>query len=294
VVGNLVAILFIKRVHVDPKGYILKEGFPLFVSAEEYLRLVRTYPHDMGTKVKIHTMRPGESYWDVARANCISVDTIVAANPFIQSLAAREGSQIVVPLADGVLVPVDNIFDVYRMKRILGRCGGAGGEYMHSVFRLLSTDDMRFAFFRDARPCLVNGNLQALYNIRKIFQSPIRGGMYSSLYGDRVDPMREGTAFHNGVDIQVRMGTPIYPVREGIVTHTGWQDGYGLTIVVQHAEGYISMYGHCSGIAVKKGQRVEKDRVIGRVGSTGRSTGPHLHFMMMRHGRMLNPLLFIW
>ena len=59
----------------------------------------------------------------------------------------------------------------------------------------------------------MSDRLQSLYNIRKIFQNPLRYGMYSSLYGDRVDPMREGMAFHNGVDIQVRMGTPIYPAR---------------------------------------------------------------------------------
>ncbi len=294
VIANLITVIFVKRVHVDPRGYILKDGFPLIVSAEEYIRLIKSYPYDMGTKVKIHTLRSGESYWDVARAYGISVDTIVAANPFITSLAAKEGTQVVVPLTDGVLVPIDNFFDAFRMKYLLDYRKSISGDYLHSIIRLLSTDDMRFAFFRDARPYLVNPSLQSLYNIRRIFQSPIRGGQYSSLYGDRVDPMRESTAFHNGVDIQIRMGTPIYPAREGIVTYTGWHYGYGQTIIVQHPEGYITMYGHCSSIIAKKGEWVRKDSIIGRVGSTGRSTGPHLHFMMMRHGRMLNPLLFIW
>ncbi|HDP81109.1 MAG TPA: M23 family metallopeptidase, partial [Spirochaetes bacterium] len=65
-------------------------------------------------------------------------------------------------------------------------------------------------------------------------------------------------------------------------------------VVVQHAEGYISMYGHCSSIKVKKGDWVDSDSVIALVGSTGRSTGPHLHFMLLRHGSVINPLLFIW
>lgn len=294
VAGNIAAAVFVKRVRVDPRSYSAREGFPFFVDAKEYIRLIREYPHDMGVGIRIHALRNGESYWDVGRRHGVSIDTIIAANPFLTSLVAREGVEIVVPLADGVLMPVDNVLDVYRMSRRLGSGKGARGNYIQSVFRIISPDEIRFAFFPDSRPYLVNRNLESLYNIRRIFQSPIRKGLYSSLYGDRVDPMREGMAFHNGVDIQVRMHTPIFPAREGMVSCTGWQDGYGLTVVVQHPDGYVTVYGHCSSVAVKKGDWVEKDTVIGRVGSTGRSTGPHLHFMMMRHGRMLNPLLFIW
>ncbi len=294
VLGNIIAAVFINKVHVDPKSYTLKEGFPIFHSSDDYLNLVQRYHHDIGAKVIIYTIRRGESFWDVARRYSISIDTIIAANPFLTSLLAHEGLQIVVPTSDGVLLPVDNFYDAYRMARLLQYDDAITGDYRQSVFRILAPDDIRFAFFKDTRPAIVSDRLQSLYNIRKIFQNPLRYGMYSSLYGDRVDPMREGMAFHNGVDIQVRMGTPIYPAREGMVSYTGWLDGYGQTVIVQHPDGYVTTYGHCSSIKVRTGEMVGKKTVIALVGSTGRSTGPHLHFMTMRHGRMINPLLFIW
>ena len=68
----------------------------------------------------------------------------------------------------------------------------------------------------------------------------------------------------------------------------------GQTVVVQHPDGYVTWYGHCSSIKVKRGDWVTKKDVIALVGSTGRSTGPHLHFMVMRHGQMIDPLLFVW
>lgn len=294
VIGNILTAAFITRVRVRPGSYALKEGFPLFTSAKDYIALLKSYPHDAGTRIRIHTVSHGESLWDIARAGGITIDTLIAANPFLSSLLLKDGMQIVVPAEDGVLAPVDNLLDVYRMAGRLENLSSPRGDYLQSIFRLLSLDDMRLAFFKGARPAIVSDALQPLYNIRRIFQSPVKGALYSSYYGDRVHPMHNEPGFHNGVDLQVRMGTPIYPVRRGIVTYTGWHEGYGLMLTVQHDDGYISMYGHCMSIKAKKGDWVDKNDVIALVGSTGHSTGPHLHFMMERHGRMLNPILFIW
>ena len=294
VIGNIIAAVFISRVRVDKSAYRMLEGFPIFTAQDAYIRLIKTYPHDPGVKLAIHAMRPGESYWDVARQYRVSIDTIIAANPFLESLVAREGTSIAVPREDGVLFAVDNFYDAYRMARLTGHEGPLRGDYRQSVFRALSPDDVRLAFIPDTRPALVSEKLEALYAIRRIFQNPVRSGLYSSLYGDRVDPMFEGMAFHNGIDIMSRMGTPIRPAREGMVSFTGWMDGYGQTVIVQHWDGYVTWYGHCSAIKVKRGDWVNKKDVIALVGSTGRSTGPHLHFMVMRHGRMIDPLLFVW
>ena len=131
--------------------------------------------------------------------------------------------------------------------------------------------------------------------IKNIFQSPLRGN-YTSLFGSREHPyIQDGTfRFHNGVDIVSRYGNPIRPAREGMVIFTGWRGGFGNTIIIQHDEGYSTLYGHLSNISVKVGAWVTKNDVIGQVGSTGFSTGPHLHFTVMKHGQDLNPLLFIW
>ncbi|HSV97434.1 MAG TPA: M23 family metallopeptidase [Spirochaetota bacterium] len=294
VVGNIVAAIFISKVRVDSAAYRLREGFPIFTAHDAYIRLIKSYPHDPGVEIILHAMRMNESYWDVARRYHVTIDTILGANPFLGSLVAREGAIIAVPREDGVLLAVDNFYDVHRMARMVEHDGGIRGDYRQSIFRIISPDNIRFAFLPDARPMLVSEKLQALYNIRRIFQNPIRGGLYSSLYGDRVDPMFEGMAFHNGIDIMTRMGTPIRPAREGMVSFTGWMDGYGQTVVVQHWDGYVTWYGHCSTIKVKRGDWVTRKDVIALVGSTGRSTGSHLHFMTMRHGQMIDPLLFIW
>jgi murein DD-endopeptidase MepM/ murein hydrolase activator NlpD len=291
--GNIITALLKNRIEVNPESYIMRDGFPLFTSERDYIKLLRSYPYDIGTEIKFHKMKRGESYWDVSKLYNISIDTIIASNPFLKTLLAKEGIEIVIPSDEGVLVAIDDSGDVPRMAALLGEKEPITRDYKHFIFDILSLDDIRFIFFKDAKPIIVSSWLQQLYNICRFFQPPIKG-RYTSLYGNRYDPLFKQLSFHNGVDIVSRMGTPIYPVTDGIVSSVGWLDGYGLAIIIQHANGYISMYGHCLSIRVKKGDLVNKKTVIGQVGSTGRSTGPHLHFSMRRHGRTINPLLFIW
>lgn len=293
IIGNLVSAIFETKVRVDKKSYTLKSGFPIFNSYREYLNIVKKYPHEFGIKITIHKMNKGESYWDVAREYHLNVETLIAANPFIKNLEAEEDMEIVVPETDGVLLPLDNTTDVWRMKKLLGFTGKIGGEYLPSIFDIITTDQIRFAFFKGVQPVIVNNELQRLCDIRRQFHTPLKGH-YTSLYGDRVDPFVKNMAFHNGIDISSPTGTDIYPARDGIVSYTGWLDGYGFTVKMQHTDGYITMYGHCSKILTQSGTFVTTKDVIAKVGSTGRSTGPHLHFSMFRHGVLLNPLLYIW
>jgi len=293
VIGNIINGIVKDTVVVNPSDYIMKDGFPVFTSQEGYISLIKKYPHDFGTRVRIHTMRNGETFWDIARSRNITIDTIIAANPFLKSLEAQEGMEIVVPGENGVLVPVDDITDVWRMTRLLHDNSGVCGSYMHGIFDLFARDDIRFAFFKRSQPVIVNKYIQRLYDIRRNYQAPVIG-YFTSMFGMRNFDHEHGMEFHNGIDISSRIGSPIRPVREGIVSYTGWREGYGRTVIIQHRDGYISMYGHLLRINVRKGEMVGKNRIIGELGSTGRSTGPHLHFAMSRHGRYINPLLFIW
>lgn len=293
ILGNIITDIMKDEITVPPGSYIIKEGFPVFSSRKDYLSLVKNYPYDMGTKIKIHTIRNGESFWDIARQYKISLDTIIAANPWIDTLFARAGHEIVIPSEDGTLLLIDGISDISAMSEIFNTKYEVKGDYRHSIFELLALDEVRFAFFKDAKPVIVNNWLHHLFHIRRIFQTPLKG-TFTSLYGHRSDPIFGALTFHNGVDIQARSGTPIYPVANGMVISSKWHDGYGLTITVQHNDGYISMYGHCLSSNVTRGDLVTRDTIIASVGSTGRSTGPHLHFLMQRHGQNLNPLNFIW
>ena len=110
-------------------------------------------------------------------------------------------------------------------------------------------------------------------------------GYVSSPYGLRFG----GTEFHQGIDIAADMGTPIVATADGIVTAAGWNGGYGNMVDVNHGGGIVTRYGHASALAVTVGQQVRRGEVIAYVGSTGRSTGPHVHYEVRVDGQPVNP-----
>lgn len=128
------------------------------------------------------------------------------------------------------------------------------------------------------------------------YRWPLNIGMYSnitSLFGWRIHPIFGYRKYHDGVDIGVGSGTPVYAVGNGIVTRASWNGGYGNCVMISIGNGYTTLYGHLSGYAVSSGQYVSKGQVVGYVGSTGWSTGPHLHFSLIRYGTYINPYL-LW
>ncbi len=293
--GNILYAIFSVKVQVSRSSYEIIDGFPIFINNKEYVSVLKKYPYKLGVPLKFHTLKLGESIWDITRTYNISIDTLIAANPFLKNLVAHQGSEIVIPAIDGTLVAIDDYFDVYRMEQRFKKHKGLVGEYKPHFFKIISFDDVRFVFFKGVGPVIVNRALKRLFEFRQIFQSPAHG-FYTSLYGHRVNPFNIGKKmeFHDGIDIVSRYGAPIHPAREGMVVYTGWRGGYGKTVLVQHNDGYLTLYGHCSRILAKKGDWVKKTTVIGKVGSTGRSTGPHLHFTIWKHGKIVDPILYIW
>lgn len=114
-------------------------------------------------------------------------------------------------------------------------------------------------------------------------------GRISSRYGSRVHPTLRDRRFHHGVDIAAPTGTPVIARAAGIVTHAGGMGTYGNTVVVDHGGARTSLYAHLSAVNVAVGDHVDPGAVVGLVGSTGRSTGPHLHFEVREHGRSVDP-----
>ncbi|MBI5239202.1 MAG: M23 family metallopeptidase [Elusimicrobia bacterium] len=113
----------------------------------------------------------------------------------------------------------------------------------------------------------------------------------SSRFGLRRHPISHERRKHVGIDIPKPYGTPVYPARSGIVVEAGWREGYGMLVIIRHPDGFSTRYGHLSKITVKDGQLVQRGKtLIGKVGSTGNSTGPHLHWEVRdRHGNPVNP-----
>jgi len=122
--------------------------------------------------------------------------------------------------------------------------------------------------------------------------SPLDGKINSG-FGYRKDPFRSSIGFHSGVDIDAKFGDPVVATADGVVKKTGWQGSYGKTIVLQHEEGFETIYGHLSKISVEEGQKVKVGEVIGKAGNTGRSTGTHLHYEVVKDGQRVNPSNFL-
>jgi len=119
-------------------------------------------------------------------------------------------------------------------------------------------------------------------------------GVYkiTSRYGPRVDPVYGGGGFHRGIDIAAATGTPVVAAADGRVAYAGWCGGYGIAVFIWHGDGMETRYAHLSGTAVRQGAVVKAGDIIGYVGSTGKSTGPHLHFEVRVGGKAVNPLDF--
>ena len=117
----------------------------------------------------------------------------------------------------------------------------------------------------------------------------VSGGRITSAFGTRIHPITGVEIFHKGIDIGASQGNPVYAYANGTITYAGWNSGYGNFVAIDHGNGMVTRYGHLSAIYVSVGQQVNVRQKIGAVGSTGDSTGPHLHFEVLINGEYKNP-----
>ena len=122
---------------------------------------------------------------------------------------------------------------------------------------------------------------------------PVANGFISSYFGERADPFDGLETFHKGVDFAGSQGSPVVAVAAGVVTWAGERTGYGKLIEINHGDGFATRYAHNERTLVTVGQTVKRGERIALMGSTGRSTGPHVHFEVLRNGRQVNPLSFV-
>lgn len=122
---------------------------------------------------------------------------------------------------------------------------------------------------------------------------PVESGYISSFFGKRADPFTGESAFHSGIDFAASPGTRVLAVADGVVSFAGRDRGYGKLVEVTHVGGYVTRYAHNASVLVQPGQTVRRGDPIALIGSTGRSTGPHVHFEVLRDGRPVNPMSFV-
>lgn len=143
-----------------------------------------------------------------------------------------------------------------------------------------------YAFLKEASVALVSK-----FNSFPSF-SPASGVVYQKM-GWRIHPITGRTEFHEGIDIPVWVGCPVRTAADGVVTFSGWARGYGNLIVVEHGHGYKTLYGHNQRLMVARGARVYKGQVVAKAGSTGLSTGPHIHYQVEFNNKVVNPEHFL-
>jgi murein DD-endopeptidase MepM/ murein hydrolase activator NlpD len=122
---------------------------------------------------------------------------------------------------------------------------------------------------------------------------PVAKGYITSRFGSRADPFGGGRQYHKGIDFDANTGDPVLSVADGVVSYSGVRSGYGKVVEVDHGNGYVTRYAHNSRLVVKVGDLVRGGQQIARAGSTGRSTGAHVHFEVWENGRVVNPRKFL-
>ena len=122
---------------------------------------------------------------------------------------------------------------------------------------------------------------------------PVTHGWISSYYGRRTSPFNGKSEMHRGVDFAGKKGSDVLAVAGGIVTRASRNGGYGYMVEIDHGNGYVTRYGHNQMLLVQAGEAIKKGQVIAKLGSTGRSTGPHVHFEVIKDGARINPMKFI-
>lgn len=122
---------------------------------------------------------------------------------------------------------------------------------------------------------------------------PIKRGWISSYFGYRTDPFTGRRTHHDGIDLAGKKGSDVIAVAGGVVTWAGKRYGYGNLVEINHGNGYVTRYGHNKSVEVKVGEPVKKGDTIAKMGSTGRSTGPHVHFEVIRNGRTVDPMKYV-
>nr|WP_231118257.1 M23 family metallopeptidase [Lysobacter silvisoli] len=124
-------------------------------------------------------------------------------------------------------------------------------------------------------------------------RAPIANSYITSGFGGRADPFNGGSAFHKGIDFEADVGDPVLAVADGVVSYSGVRSGYGNVVEVDHGNGYVTRYAHNSRLLLKVGELVRAGQEVAKAGSTGRSTGAHVHFEVWENGRVVNPVKFL-
>lgn len=228
-----------------------------------------------------YVVQAGDSLWSIAKAFNVDMQTLVEANDLSRNRYLRVGQKLLIPPGSGVYYRVragESLWEICRRYRV----------DLQEVLRqnriqqpnLVQVGQQLFLPGASAKRAITD------------FIWPVRGRLTSG-FGMRQHPMGGGWKMHNGVDIAAPSGRLIRAAQGGKVSFAGSRGQMGRCVILQHDDRYQTIYGHCSEVLVKSGQSVQQGQAIARVGSTGLSSGPHVHFEVRKAGRAVDPLPFL-
>jgi murein DD-endopeptidase MepM/ murein hydrolase activator NlpD len=232
---------------------------------------------------KEYRVRQGDTLSGIAKAQELSLGTLIACNSITNARRLREGEVLRIPNMDGVPYTV-------KTGDSLSAVSASSGVPLSVI---LDVNNLESDVLKPGVSLFLPGVKMPQEEIRlalgESFIYPIRG-VLSSPYGWRIDPIAKVERFHSAIDIAAPKGTPIKAAMDGTVSRVAVNSVYGIYIILTHPGGYQSLYAHLSLASVKQGAAVVQGAKIGEVGSTGYSTGAHLHFGVFRNNKAINPL----
>ena len=245
-----------------------------------------------GIELINHTIRQKENFWNVSRKYKVDIDTILGANSGLTKLQAILGQTIRVPNRKGVIhrtgerETVQTIGALYKVPL----------ETIASINNLgpkpVLIPDLE-VFIPGVKPVILTAEMTAQCSLRGIFCSPLPGTITSGM-GIRRHPIGGFRGEHTGIDLAAKEGASIAAAAGGTVIQRGEGEHIGKFVTLEHKDSYTTIYGHCSKILVTKGMTVKKGQIIAKVGHTGRTTGPHVHFEIRKDGIPQDPLKYLW
>ncbi|MCR5724835.1 MAG: M23 family metallopeptidase [Treponema sp.] len=281
----LVSVIVLRSRPVqDGKGGLETPGIPIVT--EETLPVETVSAPEYELSYTSYRVRPGDMIGIIADQKGVTQDTIISVNNIRSSRLLQIGMFLKIPSMPGILYTVrkdnETITSIAQKYEVdAAKCAAVNHKDCEESLEAGMTLFVPDAALDWVTRQEINGDL---------FHKPIRARWYlSSRFGWRKSPFTGVRSYHSGVDMACPQGTAIYAALPGTVTATGYNNTYGNYVIITHHSGYKTLYGHMSAILAVKGQRVSTDTKIGKVGSTGLSTGPHLHFTVFKNGKQVNP-----
>ena len=232
-----------------------------------------------------YTVKSGDTLGGITkRFGLTNLSTLIDLNGITNARALYEGQKLRIPSVDGVMYTVSKGNSL----------AGLSAKFGVPLEDLLDVNDLASQTLTVGQQLFIPGAKMDASKLHEVlgdlFKIPISAAYrISSKFGWRPDPFTGVRSYHTGIDLACPEGTPIRAAMNGKIAFVGWSNVFGNYIIVNHPNGYQTLYGHLSASRVKKGQNVTQATVIGLVGSTGYSTGAHLHFTVYKNGRLVNP-----